>query len=179
MSSGMRTRLLGIAAVVVFGLVGPIAVGTSAIETIESRGDGDGIDREECRMLDEINRFRRQNGLGKLALSRDLTEAAAYHSRDMARRDYFKHRLSDGTDWDKNIRNFGYKGNPIGENIAAGNEKAGPTFEQWRKSDGHRKNMLQRSFGSIGIGRAYDRQSKYDWYWTTTFGGRPGKAISC
>jgi uncharacterized protein YkwD len=32
--------------------------------------------------------------------------------------------------------------------------------------------MRNKDFKDIGIGRAYDKNSKYGWYWTTTFGRR-------
>ena len=39
--------------------------------------------------------------------------------------------------------------------------------------------MLDKSFKVIGIGRAFDKSSRYDWYWTTTFGGDVDDTVRC
>ena len=71
------------------------------------------------------------------------------------------------------IRDSGYTDySTVGENIAAGNASASKTFNQWKSSPDHDKNMRDKNFAEIGIGRADKNDSKYGWYWTTTFGGR-------
>jgi len=85
----------------------------------------------------------------------------------MAQKNYFRHSSR------KDIERFGYHNwRYIGENIAAGDETAAKVFTRWRKSSGHAKNMHNKNFTEIGIGRAYNKSSKYGWYWTTTFGDR-------
>lgn len=128
------------------------------------------LDGEEAYFLQLINNFRAQNGLGPVTLSATLTAAADYHSTDMANRNYFSHDLPGIGSWVDNIRNAGYSGGTIAENIAAGNGSAQATFEQWANSAGHRANVLNPSLTAIGIGRAYSAGSTYGWYWTTTFG---------
>jgi uncharacterized protein YkwD len=129
-------------------------------------------DSEERAFLELINDYRANNGAAKLALNNQLGAAAEHHSRDMAKKNYFSHKLSNGDSAEKNIRRFGYTNyNAVGENIAAGNESADETFKQWKNSNGHNKNMLSKNFDEIGIGRAHGKKSKYGWYWTTTFGG--------
>lgn len=119
-----------------------------------------------------INRYRRQNGLPALALSRTLGAAAKYHSQSMAKYNYFSHDLLNGRSWYDNIVHFGYTASPaLAENIAAGYNQASNTFEQWRNSSGHNANMLSPKYSAIGIGRALNRNSSYYAYWTTTFGG--------
>jgi uncharacterized protein YkwD len=39
--------------------------------------------------------------------------------------------------------------------------------------------MLDPKMYTIGIGRAYNEASKYDWYWTTTFGAKSSRVITC
>ena len=129
-------------------------------------------------MLREINRFR-PGTRNDLKLSRDLGAAAVHHSQEMAEKNFFKHNLKDGVSWQENIKRHGYRGSPIGENIAAGYESASKTFTQWKNSPGHRDNMLNTKFKVIGIGRAFDRSSKYGWYWTTTFGGHVDNTVKC
>jgi uncharacterized protein YkwD len=126
---------------------------------------------EELTLLKLINDHRKRNGRSALSLSRTLGAAAEHHSVDMAKRNYFSHTLANGVSWSSNIRNHGYKASgTIGENIAAGHRMAKETFAQWRNSSGHNRNMLNPNFRAIGIGRAYQSASRYDFYWTTTFG---------
>jgi uncharacterized protein YkwD len=191
MRTSLVGRLVGAALVGLLsgaGTIGAQVIDTSEAERIEVEASGERvggeaggarIDSEECRLLGKINKFRRQNGAKPLELAADLNAAADHHSDDMARRDYFSHNLKGGPSWSANIRRFGYKSSPIGENIAAGPSGADGAFKLWKNSRGHRENMLRESFEAIGIGRAFDRGSKYDWYWTTTFGGRVENKVNC
>jgi uncharacterized protein YkwD len=126
---------------------------------------------EERALVDLINDFRAQNGKGTLAIHERLGAAARHHSQDMANKNYFSHKLSNGATPEENIRCHGYSYRAYGENIAAGYESARDTLEQWKNSAGHRKMMLG-NFAEIGIGRAFSEGSKYDWYWTANFGSR-------
>ncbi len=138
---------------------------------VQADAAGHSPDSEELAFLGLINDYRTGLGLQPLALSPELSAAAEYHSVDMATKDYFSHTLEDGTTWAENIINHGYEIYPLGENIAAGNASAADTFEQWRNSPGHDANMRNPEYRAIGIGRAYGEDSRYGWYWTTTFGG--------
>jgi uncharacterized protein YkwD len=137
-------------------------------------------DSQEARFLSFINAHRKANGVGPLKISRTLGAAADHHSTEMAKNNYFSHTMLKGVSWSANIKNHGYKASgAIGENIAAGNSSAEATFNQWKKSSGHNKNMLNRNFTAIGIGRARNSSSRYGWYWTTTFGGKFDSGPSC
>lgn len=137
-------------------------------------------DSQEAKFLALINAYRKANGLGSLKLSRTLGAAADHHSVDMARNNYFSHTLLNGSSWSQNIRDHGYSASgTMAENIAAGNSSAQATFDQWRRSSGHNRNMLSPNFQAIGIGRSRNSNSRYGWYWTTTFGGKFDSGPSC
>src|SRR5918995_2803055 len=125
---------------------------------------------DEVAFLALINDYRAASGLRPLSLSSSLSSAAAYHSVDMAANGYLAHTLLDGTTVVQNMANFGYEGGTHGENIAAGTQTAAEAMQTWQGSAEHNTNMLNASFGAIGIGRAYDPNSQYGWYWTTIFG---------
>jgi len=131
------------------------------------------IDAVEQQLVDLINDHRADNGLPPLAISATLSRSASWKSHDMAGNDYFAHDdVPIGRSFLDRIRDCGYTHNTwIGENIAAGNEGAQATFNQWRDSAGHNANMLSTNYTAIGIGRAYDAGSTYRWYWTAEFGG--------
>ena len=134
------------------------------------KGNGGGYspDSEERKFLDLINDYRKRNGAGPLSLNDNLGAAADAHSRDMAKKDYFRHSNTKQL-----IERHGYNNwKTYGENIAAGQETAEQVFKAWQKSNPHDKNMRDKSFTDIGIGRAHAKRSKYGWYWTTIFGDR-------
>lgn len=129
------------------------------------------LDKEEAKFLELINDYRHQNGIKPLKQSEQLNRVAKWMSQDMASNNYFSHKDSKGGDSRQRMNSFGYVAAATGENIAAGNETAEDTFQQWKKSPGHNKNMLDSDFNEIGIGRVYSGDSNYKWYWTTDFGG--------
>src|SRR3954465_3749537 len=59
-------------------------------------GGGYSPDSEERAFLDLINDYRSQKGVGALSLQDQLGAAAEFHSQDMAEKNYFDHRLSNG-----------------------------------------------------------------------------------
>ncbi len=131
------------------------------------------LDGEELEFLELINDYRDQNGLGPLVFSDALNQAAAWKSAHMANNDYFAH---DDAIIDRGfvgrLRDCGYTANTwLAENIAAGNDGAVETFEQWRGSAGHNANMLNPHMVAIGVARVFNDDSTYGWYWTTEFGG--------
>jgi uncharacterized protein YkwD len=143
-----------------------------------SGGSGGGAyspDSEERAFLDLINDYRSQKGVGALSLQDQLGAAAEFHSQDMAQKNYFDHRLSNGDSPEQNMERFGYTNwTHTGENIAAGTnyDTARVVMKAWQDSPEHNRNMLNEAFKEIGIGRAFDGSSKYGWYWTTDFGTR-------
>ena len=131
------------------------------------------IDSEEQEFLRLINEHRANNGVGPLELSDTLNKASAWKSKHMADEDYFAHDdIPINRTWVQRLRDCGYTYNTFkGENIAAGFTTAASVFNAWRNSAGHNANMLEDNFVAIGIGRYYNANSTYGWYWTTDFGG--------
>jgi uncharacterized protein YkwD len=146
---------------------GPVLAESASALTLE-----EGLDAEERAFLTALNNHRAQNGLAPLQVSVSLSKAADFHSRQMADNNYFSHTLLNGVTWNQNLCNHGYcYATYKAENIAAGNSGGSGTFTQWKNSAGHNANMLGTNFKVVGIGRAYNANSTYKWYWTTTFGG--------
>lgn len=139
-------------------------------------------DPEELAMLAELNAYRVENGAGELTLSVSLGAAAKHHSESMASFNYFdgshdlhfEGRNQDETiTWQENIANHGYPDNTHtsrAENLAAGFESAAETLEQWKNSPSHNDHLLSSKYQAIGIGRAFNPEAEYRWYWTVTFG---------
>jgi len=102
--------------------------------------------------------------------NRELHRAAQAHADDMAMNDFISHTGSDGSDFATRIRRTNFSGNPVAENVAAGNSSASATVQQWVDSDGHCKNLMLQRANRIGVGVANNPMSTYGWYWVQVFG---------
>lgn len=131
------------------------------------------LDGEESQFLTLINTYRAQRGLGAFAHNLQLGQAATAHSQDLADHNRTGHTGSDGSGPQQRIERAGYDWSAWGENVFWGDASAQGAFDWWKNSPDHNRNMLSASFTEIGIGRAYNAASTFDWYWTTDF-GRPG-----
>lgn len=133
---------------------------------------GGGTNAQERDVLDLTNQARRSQGCRPLQLDDSLVEAAGSHASDMVRRHYMDHTNPDGEDPGDRMARAGYHGSGWGENIAAGYSSAQKVFNAWMNSDGHRANILNCKFTTIGIG--YDPgQVKPEWgngSWVQDFG---------
>ena len=105
-------------------------------------------------------------------MNASLLAAARGHSADMAINGYFSHTSLDGRTYVQRIRNAGYNGSPIGENIAAGYATPDAVMAGWMSSPGHCSNIMSSSYRSIGVGYAYRAGSPFGAYWTQDFGGQ-------
>jgi len=100
-----------------------------------------------------------------------LHKTSQLHSQDMADQDYFDHTSLDGRSPWQRASAQGTSAN--GENIAAGSSNP---HQQWAESDGHCRNMMNRNFKSVAIGRGYNGASSYGVYWTQMFSYNDPKA---
>lgn len=96
-----------------------------------------------------------------------LHQAAQVHADDMAANDFFSHTGSDGSSFSQRIARTGFQGQPIGENIAAGNRTAEATVQQWLNSDGHCRNLMNPNATKLGVG--YTLGGPYGTLWVQVF----------
>lgn len=122
-----------------------------------------------AQVLSLVNSERARAGCASVRTSSALQTAAQRHRADMAARDYFSHTSQDGRTFADRIRAAGYRGGTIGENIAAGQATASAVMRSWMSSSGHRANILNCAFTSLGVGHATG--GSYGHYWTQDFGG--------
>lgn len=130
----------------------------------------------EVQFLSLINRYRTQNGKAALRMSQTVGAASRHHSVDMANRNYTSH-YTKGTNASPADRmdDHGYPfigSTSWGENIYWGGDTASEAFNWWKGSTDHRNNMLSAKWTTIGIGRGYNANSQYRYYWTTGFTGK-------
>lgn len=117
-------------------------------------------------VLSLVNQERAKAGCSPLTTSAPLTSLAQNFSEDMAARGFFDHTDPDGdTPWDRAAQ-AGVQG--LGaENIARGQADAQAVMTAWMNSDGHRANILNCDYKTIGIG--VHEGSGGPW-WTQNFG---------
>lgn len=105
-----------------------------------------------------------------LAWNDTLGEAALAHSRDMAKRNYFRHEGQDGSSAGDRARREGYDWRSVGENIATGQGKPKEVVSGWLSSPGHCANIMNGDFTEMGAAYAVNPDSDTTIYWTQVFG---------
>lgn len=118
----------------------------------------------EQAVLALVNDERAAKGCKALVIDDRITTAAQGHSTDMATQNYFSHESKDGRDFVQRMKEAGYP-KPGGENIAMGYTTPTAVMDGWMKSQGHRENILNCSFTTMGVG--LDVRGNY---WTQNFG---------
>jgi uncharacterized protein YkwD len=113
-------------------------------------------------VISATNVARRAAGCKALVADARLTAAAQQHAEDMSSEGYFSHTADDGRTFDARIRDSGYR-SPGGENIARGQRSAAEVVGDWMDSAGHRRNILDCTFRTIGVGISGT-------YWVQDFG---------
>jgi uncharacterized protein YkwD len=100
-----------------------------------------------------------------------LQSSARSHAVDMAENAYFAHESRDGRSPFDRMREAGFRGCALGENIAAGQETPEDVVQAWRESPGHCANMLSPNFTHIGVGYRPAPQQDTRHVWVQNFGG--------
>ena len=111
------------------------------------------------QVLDLVNEERAKVGAVPLTMDADLLEAAMQRAAECSVQ--FDHNRPNGQSC------FSISSKMQGENIAAGYQSAAAAMTGWMNSQGHRENLLNSDYRSVGIGCVcVDGR----WYWTQCFG---------
>jgi uncharacterized protein YkwD len=121
-----------------------------------------------------ISGYRRNNGLGAVALDPALMRAAEIQAQAMARSNKFEHNA--GGDFKSRIGSSGFNAAIAVENIGAGYHTLAEAFSGWRDSPQHRANMLKAGVTHMGIATAYAPGSKYKVFWALVMAGADDSA---
>jgi uncharacterized protein YkwD len=123
----------------------------------------------ELRVLELINDERTARNLTPLVWHDTLGALARAHSEDMARNDFLSHTSSDGTSFDQRIIGAGIPWLVLAENVGAGQSTPEAVVAAWMSSPGHRENILEPRITHVGIGYAYNANSRFGHFWTQKF----------
>lgn len=120
----------------------------------------------EGEVLRLVNIERKKQGLKELKLGDKLSDVARLKSQDMADNSYFSHTSPTyGSPFDM-MKRFNINYRAAGENIAMGHRSPEAVMTGWMNSPGHRANILNPNFGTLGVGYVAGNGSTY---WTQMF----------
>lgn len=120
------------------------------------------------RVIELVNKERTARGLRPVSERFGLTVVAEAHSSDMIRRGYFSHTGPDGSTPFSRMAKSGLSFFTGGENIAMGQPTPEAVVQTWMDSPGHRANILNPGYGSIGVGAVQNSRTGQI-YWTQLF----------
>ncbi len=123
------------------------------------------------QVLDIVNEERAANGLSPLTLDKNMTEQAMERAAQVTL--LFEHQFPSGGSLLETLMGeypsaYGYT---AGENIALNQASPSAVMTSWMNSDGHRANILNSSFTTIGIGY-------FEGGWVQLFGGGTATTFS-
>ena len=126
----------------------------------------------EADIVARLNAQRDARGLRPLRVSRGLTRAANYHSRQMGTLGFFEHESRNGAPFWRRIERFYPAGRgywSVGENIfwESPETSASSAVHEWMMSPPHRQNILTGEFREVGIAAVHFDSAP------GAFGGRP------
>ena len=113
-----------------------------------------------------VNEERQKAGRGELDWSDTLSEAASERAKELT--ELFSHSRPDGRDCFTVLSEYSIGSMAAGENIAMGQRTPQEVMNAWMNSKGHRENILNASFDTIGVG-CYEENGVY--YWVQLFIG--------
>lgn len=124
------------------------------------------LSQMELEVVRLVNIEREKNGLSPFTISNELSNVARIKSQDMSVNNYFSHQSPKyGSPFDM-MKSFGINYKTAGENIAKGYSSPESVVRGWMNSQGHRENILNGSFNTIGVG-AFNSNGTI--YWTQMF----------
>ena len=135
------------------------------------------LEAVRAEMLDRVNAVRKSAGLPPLRRSLDLDRAAQAHARDLLARGYYSHVSPEGSTPLSRASAAGYRANHIAENLHDRTAPIEVVLEEWLRSPGHRRNLLDPGAAELGVGLAIGPgygldPSGYRVVWVQSFGRR-------
>jgi len=164
----MRHRRLGVLFAV--GLL----LGLSLVVGLTRPDSARALESDEQQLLELINAYRAENGLGALTPSPNLQTAAERHSEDMSTYGFFSHTTqassyyAAGSGHADRVQAEGYPSDSYtAENLAMDYATPEEVLAAWQNSPGHNAALLDGSYTAAGIGHVGA-------YWTLNMGSVAG-----
>lgn len=126
------------------------------------------------QVLGLINQERAKVGLAPLSMDVEMLERAMLRAAEISI--LFDHTRPNGQSCFTAFNDLDAYGGAAGENIAWGYRSPEKVVEAWMNSDGHRSNILNGNYTSIGVGCFKPDGDSY--CWTQIFGSGPATTTS-
>lgn len=125
----------------------------------------EGQDAYRDAVVDLVNAERAKAGLRPLSVDTRVAQAAQLRAQEIKKS--FSHTRPDGSSFSSALNQAGVSYSGTGENIAYGQNSPEAVMQGWMNSSGHKANILNKDYTSIGVGH-YKDASGTD-YWTQIF----------
>lgn len=119
------------------------------------------------RVVALVNQERAKEGLSPLSINKSAEAAALVRAKETVTS--FSHTRPNGSSFSTALAEQGVSYRTAGENIAWGQKTPEQVMQGWMNSPGHRANIMNPNFTSIGVG--YYRSAAGTNYWTQLFIG--------
>lgn len=117
------------------------------------------------RVVALVNVERAKENLSPLTVNKKVQAAAQVRAKECEQ--YFSHTRPNGSSFATALREQGVTYKNAGENIAWGQHTPEEVVTAWMNSAGHRKNIMNPNFTTIGVG--YYENAKGTDYWCQLF----------
>jgi uncharacterized protein YkwD len=175
-TSHARLAALAVAVLLaaVVALVSVVSPATAGAPCAVDGGWGTNRADLAAQVVQLANAYRAERGLTELSVSSALTDSASWKSLHMAGNGYFAHDDPDPVSRGayQRAKDCGFEGTTWGENIAYGYPTARAVMAGWIASPGHRANLENPAFTTIGVG--VGQAGRGTLYWTQNFGNDEG-----
>jgi uncharacterized protein YkwD len=130
-------------------------------------------------VLSELNSERAKHGLRALKMNSKLVSAAHKHNLAMAKANTLSHQLKGEAALGSRVSAAGYRWSAVGENVAYNGRRSKDgilavqkaMYNEKPPNDGHRKNILSKTYVDVGIDVISD--SVHGKVWLVTDFGKP------
>lgn len=116
-------------------------------------------------MVELVNAERAKEGLAPLTIDLKVQAAAMVRAKECEQR--FSHTRPNGSSFATALKEQGVSYRSSGENIAWGQRSPEEVMKAWMNSSGHRANIMNPNFTTIGVGY-YENANGTD-YWCQLF----------
>ena len=135
-----------------------------AESTTPSNTENQALSYEE-QVVALVNAERAKEGLPALKIDATLQSAALARAKETVQ--LFSHTRPNGSSCFTILNEYGISYRTAGENIAYGQRSPEEVVNAWMNSEGHRANIMNKSFTTIGIG--YHQAANGTKYWSQLF----------
>ncbi|MBE5866306.1 MAG: CAP domain-containing protein [Lachnospiraceae bacterium] len=116
-------------------------------------------------VVDLVNIERAKEGLAPLTIDTKVQAAAQVRAQECEQR--FSHTRPNGTSFSTALKEQNVSYRSAGENIAWGQKSPQEVVTTWMNSSGHRANIMNKNFTTIGVG--YYENARGTDYWCQLF----------